>query len=151
MVYSQDVDREEVVFQHAIQPLPLAPRMRRVILTDISFSPDGHHVSVSDSTGSITLFGLGDPGPFNVGANYPEQHFSTDYTEFFVDAEGVAVDVGTQLPVHEAPVGVLCSQFRFRTKISLVNPDITQSPCHATSLWRHRSATTSLIRVWVAQ
>ena len=66
-------------------------------------------MSVSDSTGSITLFGLGDPGPFNVGANYPEQHFSTDYTEFFVDAEGVAVDVGTQLPVHEAPVGVLCS------------------------------------------
>ena len=51
------------------------------------------------------MFGLDDPSKYrNV---YDEQYFSTDYHETLLDAQGYAIDVGTQLSVNDTPVGVL--------------------------------------------
>lgn len=75
-------------------------------IVDASFSEDGTRISVTDSCGRLSLLGLDNPDRFtNVRS---EQYFSTDYSNIVHDARGFAIDVGTQLPVHEAPVGNIC-------------------------------------------
>ena len=75
-------------------------------IVDASFSEDGTRISVTDSFGRLSLLSLDNPERFvNVRT---EQYFSTDYSNIAHDARGFAIDVGTQLPVHLAPVGSLC-------------------------------------------
>ena len=75
-------------------------------ILDASFSEDGTRISVTDFFGRLSLLGLDNPDRYtNVRS---EQYFSTDYSNIAHDARGFAIDVGTQLPVHEAPVGDIC-------------------------------------------
>ena len=74
-------------------------------IVDASFSPDGTTLAVTDFLGRLSVLGLDDPERFRSVRS--EQYFSTDYLDIMLDSVGFAVDVGTQLPVHEAPIGPL--------------------------------------------
>ncbi|RYG68548.1 hypothetical protein EON64_04930, partial [archaeon] len=77
-------------------------------IVDLSISPDGSYVSATDVLGRLSLLGLDHSGRYShVASTYPEQYFSTDYSNFILDDQGFAIDVGTQLPVNESPVGSL--------------------------------------------
>jgi WD40 repeat protein len=92
-------------------------------IVDLSYSPDGSHIAATDSFGRLSLFGLEDPQLFaNVIC---EQYFSSDYSEIMHDNEGNALDIGTQLPVHLSPVGVLC---RINGSIHELQPKIQTYP-----------------------
>jgi hypothetical protein len=54
----------------------------------------------------LSIFGLDDPRRYD--DVFEEQFFSTDYNNTVLDAEGFAIDISTQLPVHESPIGPLC-------------------------------------------
>ena len=72
---------------------------------DACFSPDGSRLSVVDSRGRISVFGLDKPDKFR-GVR-EQQYFSTDYSGTNWDAYGWAMDINTQMPMNEAPVGRL--------------------------------------------
>ncbi len=74
-------------------------------VVDLSFTPDGTRLVATDFFGRLTVFGLDDPKRFD--AVLSDQYFSSDYAEIMHDDEGNALDVGTQLPVHLSPVGIL--------------------------------------------
>lgn len=73
-------------------------------LVDVSFSPDGHYIAITDIIGRLTLLGLEKNSEFNMrNTCYYDQYFSTDYADFILDDDFNAIDLGTQLPMHEAP------------------------------------------------
>eukprot|EP01035_Chromulina_nebulosa_P017150 gene17150-22664_t len=75
-------------------------------IVDASFSPDGVFVALTDTVGRLTMLSIDRPSKHL--QKYPEQYFSNDYADFTVSPDGFAVDVNTQLPVHDAPRGLLC-------------------------------------------
>ena len=94
-----------------------------VNIVDISFTADGSHIATTDIVGRFSFFGLEDPDRF---ANVlSEQYFSSDYNEIMHDNEGNALDIGTQLPVHLAPVGLLT---RIDGAVHEVQPIIQSHP-----------------------
>jgi WD40 repeat protein len=74
-------------------------------IVDASFSDDGTRIAVTDFLGRLSVLGLEDPQRYEHVRS--EQYFSTDYLDIMLDNTGFAIDVGTQLPVHEAPIGPL--------------------------------------------
>jgi WD40 repeat protein len=76
-------------------------------VVDASYSPDGTRVVATDMIGRVTYLSLDDPARYK-GSVLTEQYFSTDYANILLDDDGFAIDEGTQLPVQEAPVGLLC-------------------------------------------
>ena len=75
-------------------------------IADANISPDGTFIAITDGVGRVSLIGLDEPNRYsNV---LTEQYFSTDYSNVLLDDRGFAIDAGTQLPVHESPVGYLC-------------------------------------------
>eukprot|EP01038_Epipyxis_sp_PR26KG_P011104 gene11104-14904_t len=75
-------------------------------LVDASFSDDGTRICVTDSLGRLSLLGLERPERYKTVLS--EQYFSSDYAPFMHDDRGLAIDLGTQLPVHESPCGCIC-------------------------------------------
>jgi WD40 repeat protein len=77
-------------------------------LVDASFSPDGQYLAVTDTIGRLTLIGLEPSKSDRESVFYVDQYFSSDYSDFVLDAEGNAIDAGTNAAMHEAPRGLLC-------------------------------------------
>ena len=104
-----DIELKETYCQFAIvAPEGLGeqlPKGTPIRICDVNFSPDGTRLSASDNIGRIFLYGIDSPERFK--SVQPEQYFETDFNEFVVDAEGWALDVNTQLPVHLAPRGLI--------------------------------------------
>ncbi len=101
-----DVGAECVLFSHDFYTFGVP---RDLDLVDVSFSPDGLNIVLSDTDGRVSLFGLDSPASYPAPKLCPEQYFSTDYSKFLLDTDGFAVDEATQLPVNEAPNGSLCN------------------------------------------
>jgi WD40 repeat protein len=100
-----DIDNEEKLSSHLFPNLS-SEMDESVKIHDACFSPDGSRISVTDSLGRLSILGIDDPQRYcNVAT---EQYYSTDYQDIMMDNDGFAIDVGTQLPVHEAPLGPLC-------------------------------------------
>ncbi len=100
-----DVDLEQIICQNRF----LLDDGKPAVIVDVSLSTDGSYIAATDGLGRVSLLGLDDPAHFvGVASMYPEQYYSTDYATFILDDLGYAIDVGTQLPVNEAPVGSLC-------------------------------------------
>jgi hypothetical protein len=77
-----------------------------VNVLDAAFSADGSRLIVTDHLGRLLVFGLQDPDRY---LHIPtEQYFSTDYNDFYNDDGGIAIDVGTHMPVHLTPARYLC-------------------------------------------
>lgn len=76
-------------------------------LVDISINRDGTRIAATDMQGFVTLIATDNPERF-AKHKYPEQYFSTDYTDIIHDADGFAIDVGSQMSVNDAPKGLLC-------------------------------------------
>jgi WD40 repeat protein len=70
-------------------------------ILDANFSPDGMKLAVSDHTGRLLLFGVDNPERYE--SVKPEQFFANDFNEVAWGEDGWAIDVITQLPVHEVP------------------------------------------------
>ena len=100
-VHLWDIDREEKLCNVRIHNDDHTPSH----LVDASFSCDGTRIAVTDNIGRLTVLGLDDPGRYNKVLS--EQYFSTDYANIMHDAAGFAIDIGTQLPIHDAPIGPL--------------------------------------------
>lgn len=75
-------------------------------LVDASFSNDGLQVVATDTNGRLSLLTLDNSNRYST--SYNQQYFSSDYANIMIDDMGFAIDVGTQLPVHESPAGALC-------------------------------------------
>lgn len=117
-----DIDVEERLSQNRL----LLDDGQPAAVIDGSMSADGTYLAVTDVLGRVTLLGLDDPERFaRNGAMYPEQYFSTDYAPFILDDQGYAIDVGTQLPVNNSPVGALCN---INTTAYVVQPKPPASP-----------------------
>eukprot|EP01033_Poteriospumella_lacustris_P013296 gene13297-9524_t len=76
-------------------------------IIDVSISNDATRIAATDKKGRVSFISLDNPEKFK-HFPYGSQYFSTDYTDIFHDAEGFAFDVGTQLPLHLSPIGLLC-------------------------------------------
>jgi len=100
-VHLWDIDREEKLCNVCIHNDDRTPSH----LVDASFSCDGTRIAVTDNIGRLTVLGLDDPGRYSKVLS--EQYFSTDYANIMHDAAGFAIDIGTQLPIHDAPIGPL--------------------------------------------
>lgn len=85
-------------------------KIDKTIFHDIKFSNDGTRLAVTDNYGFVSILGLENPDRYtNRKFHMSEQYYSSDYSEFIVNAEGMAVDLGTQLPVDDAPTGPICN------------------------------------------
>lgn len=97
-----NINRDLNLFQHRI----LSGNGTAATVNDISVSNDGTFIAATDSIGRVTFIAVTDPA--NYSNVYSEQYFSSDYSDMTVNEQGIAIDVGTQLLVHQAPVGSLC-------------------------------------------
>ena len=85
-------------------------KIDKTIFHDIKFSTDGTRLAVTDNFGFVSILGLENPDRYaNRKFRMSEQYYSSDYSDFIVNAEGMAVDLGTQLPVDDAPTGPICN------------------------------------------
>eukprot|EP00981_Chlorochromonas_danica_P005087 scaffold1034_cov175-Ochromonas_danica.AAC.13 len=98
-----DIDMEQNLSQNRV----LKDDGQPATIVDVSISADATFIAATDIIGRVTLLGLDDP--LRYSDVYPEQYFSTDYAPFILDDLGFAIDVGTQIPVNNAPVGALCN------------------------------------------
>lgn len=81
---------------------------RRPSISDGQFSSDGLSFAVSDTSGAITLFGVGSPEAMALAPE--EQFFSTDCTPYRRDEQRRAIDEYTGLLLHLVPKGRLCNR-----------------------------------------
>lgn len=81
---------------------------RRPSVSDGQFSSDGLSFAVSDTSGAITLFGVGSPEAMALAPE--EQFFSTDCTPYRRDEQSRAIDENTGLLLHLVPRGRLCNR-----------------------------------------
>jgi len=113
-----DIEREVSLFSHDLNMSNAATAEAVAAgiaagpceIYDLDFSTDGHYAVACDSLGRVSVFGLDSAPKHIAAAQYPQQFFSTDYSEFTVSDDGVALDIGTELPVHASPQGALCRQ-----------------------------------------
>ena len=75
-------------------------------LLDATFSSDGLRLIVTDHIGRLLVFGLSRVE--RDGTLFCEQYFSSDYNDFYLDSNGLPIDVGTDLPIHQVPSSYLC-------------------------------------------
>jgi len=85
--------------------VPNIPPGTPIQVVDASFSPDGHFILATDYIGRVSFIGCDNPNRYE--SVLPEQYYSTDYAEIMLDAEGFAIDLSTQLPVQDAPLGLI--------------------------------------------
>ena len=98
--------------------VPNIPPGTPIQVVDASFSPDGHFILATDFIGRVSFIGRDNPSCYE--KVLPEQYYSTDYSEVMLDGQGFAIDLSTQLPVHEAPRGLIvmvCKPFILTTRI----------------------------------
>ena len=100
-----NVARIKIPFEKQTPELEFEPSLE-FGFGDVSFSPDGTKIVVTDTFGGLSLVGL--EAPVRYERALTEQYFSTDYAEIVLDAEGFAIDAGTQLAVGVCPRGLLC-------------------------------------------
>eukprot|EP00177_Eucheuma_denticulatum_P002984 GFKZ01005364.1.p1 GENE.GFKZ01005364.1~~GFKZ01005364.1.p1 ORF type:complete len:1702 (+),score=185.67 GFKZ01005364.1:1374-6479(+) len=81
---------------------------KRPSFSDGQFSPDGLSFAVSDTSGAITLFGIGSPEAMALAPE--EQFFSRDCSSYRRDQQGRAIDERTGLLLHMIPKGRLCDK-----------------------------------------
>lgn len=103
MVNIWNIEHEKLIISHRICDLDSVTPSH---LVDANFSSDGQYIAVTDMLGRLTLLGLEQPS--DKREFYYDQYFSADYSDIMVNPDGNVFDVGTQLPIHMAPRGLLC-------------------------------------------
>ena len=100
---------DRTIFEYKVLCPPNTPNIAAgtpIKILDASFSADGHRLIVTDHIGRLLVFGV--QQTLRYEGVLSEQYFSSDYNDFYLDDNGLPIDIGTNLPIHLVPSSYLC-------------------------------------------
>lgn len=100
---------DKTLFEYKVLCPPNTPNIAAgtpIKILDASFSQDGKRLIVTDHIGRLLVFGVQRVERFK--GVLSEQYFSSDYNDFYLDDNGLPIDIGTNLPAHLVPSSYLC-------------------------------------------